>query len=288
MFAGLSPCSKSEWKSDSVFDSNRRCNLSAISIERVSSRTVDALKRWGARLGHSVSSARWPAAVTGLLIVGAATWWVTHSAIFDLRTLRISGNSHLTKKQVARLGGLTRELNVLWTPPGRIERQLESHPWIKHARVSRVLPSALTVVITERRPVAVDPASSAVVAPDGTVLTKERHPAALPLIQTPQGISPDSAHRLTANGVLVARALSRTVLSRVDRIVVSPIGDVELLLKSGTTVVYGQPAEAEVKAAVLEAMLGWSFRNHARARSIDVSVPAVPTMVPMQPLQPAA
>ena len=262
--------------------------MSAISIERVSNRTLEALKRWGARLGHGVSSARWPAAIAGLLIVGAATWWVTHSAIFDLRTLRVSGNVHLTKKEVARLGGLTRELNVLWTPPGRIERQLESHPWIKRARVSRMLPSTLTVDITERRPVAVDPASSALVAPDGTVLTKEHHRSAIPLIETPQGITPDMTHRLTANGVLVARALSRTVLSRVDRIVVSPVGDVELLLKSGTTVVYGQPAETRVKAAVLEAMLGWSFRNHARASSIDVSVPAVPTMVPIQPLQPAA
>ncbi|HEX8100828.1 MAG TPA: FtsQ-type POTRA domain-containing protein, partial [Actinomycetota bacterium] len=180
------------------------------------------------------------------------------------------------------------QLNVLWTPPGRIERQLESHPWIQDAQVARVLPSTLTVVITERRPVAVDPSSRAVVAPDGTILAKGSHPGALPLIETPAGLSPSVARRLTANGVQVARALSGAVLSRVDRIAVSDLGDVELQLKSGTTVVYGQPVQASVKAAVLEAMLRWSYRNHSRARSIDLSIPAVPSMVPMQPLQPAA
>jgi cell division protein FtsQ len=258
--------------------------LSATSIERSSAhRTPSRLEVWVRGVPTRLASARWPVAVTGLVVVGAATWWVTNSSIFDLRELRVEGNVHLTKAQVARVGHLTHKTNVLWTLPGTIERTLETHPWIKEAHVSRTLPSALTVTITERRAVATLPGSGSVLAPDGQVLGKKGAHKRLPVIE------PESSGHSTATGtqsgeaLAVARAMPTQLRQLVDQITVGRGGLIALHLRDGTRVNYGDGSRAREKAAVLKAVLSWAERNGTAPSIIDVSVPGAPTLIPAHP-----
>ena len=257
------------------------------SSDNVSSRIRGVSEQWLRALGTRIANARWPVAVVGLAVLGAATWWVTHSAIFNLRTLEIRGNVHLTKGQVARVGDLTGEVNVLWTLPGTIERRLERHPRIREAHVSRTLPSALRVVIKERRPVAVLPESGAIVGPDGKVLTKKKQTATLPRISTAPGGN-EAQPALARHGLAVARAMPVKLRQLVEDITIGETGRIELRLRDGTLVLYGDRSMMTVKAAVLGSVLEWSERTGTPAKSIDVSVPAAPTVVPAVAIESSA
>ncbi|HEX2088702.1 MAG TPA: FtsQ-type POTRA domain-containing protein [Actinomycetota bacterium] len=226
-----------------------------------------------------MAAATWPAALAGLAVLGAATWWVTNSAIFNLHTLEIRGNVHLTKAQIARVGNLTGEVNVLWTLPGTIERRLERHPRISEARVSRTLPSTLTVVIKERRPVAVLPDSGALVGPDGKVLGKKKQTGTLPAISATPATG-GAKTILAQTGLAVARAMPQRLRRLVKDITVEDSGRIELRLRDGTVVAYGDRALMSVKAAVLESVIDWSMRTGTKTKSIDVSVPTAPTLIP--------
>jgi cell division protein FtsQ len=255
--------------------------LSAISTEHISSQSRMLLDGRLRRVATRVSAARWPVALMGLIVVGAAAWWVTNSTIFDLRSLRIEGSAHLTRGQVIKAGKLTRGVNVLWTMPRTIERRLERHPWIKEAHVSRTLPSSLTVVIKERRPVAVFPRTKSLLSPDGEVLGKAKVLKHLPLIETATSALPLTRAHLEGEGVAVAKALRGELLPAVDRIDVGKDGNVELQLRGGTHVMWGDVSQLRAKAAVLRALLSWTTRNHTPALTLDVSVPGAPTLVPV-------
>ncbi len=234
-----------------------------------------------------LATARWPIALVGLAVLSVATWWVTNSAIFDLRSLHIRGNVHLTKGQVAKVGDLTAQVNVLWTMPGTIERRLERHPWIREAHVSRTLPSALTVVIKERRPVAVLPDEGAVVAPDGKVLGKNERGGGLPMISAAVPAGGDETV-LSQTGLAVARTIPAKVRRLIQDITISETGRVQLRLRDGTVVVYGDPSDMRLKSAVLQAILRWTTSTGTTPKTIDVSVPGAPTLVPAITAEPAA
>ena len=99
-------------------------------------------------------------AVFGVLSILAAAWWVTNSKIFELRTVDVVGNRHLSSAQVLRLAALTRGTNVFWFSSGSAERRLMASPWVERATISRTLPGDVTVTIRERFPVAIVSAAS--------------------------------------------------------------------------------------------------------------------------------
>ncbi len=261
--------------------------MSVTSSDNVSSRIRLLPEQWVRGVAARLATARWPVALVGLVVLAAATWWVTNSAIFNLRTLEIRGNAHLSKTQVARVGDLTGEVNVLWTLPGTIERRLERHPRIREAHVSRTLPSTLTVVVKERRPVAVLPESGAIIGPDGKVIGKKRQTGALPRISTTPIVGGEEKPA-AGDGLAVARAMPPKVRRLVQDISVGPVGRIELQLRNGTLVAFGDRSRMALKAAVLGSVLEWSQRTGTRAKSIDVSVPTAPTLVPIPPIQPSA
>jgi cell division septal protein FtsQ len=188
---------------------------------------------------------------------------------------------------VARVGDLTGEVNVLWTLPGTIERRLESHPRIRRAHVSRTLPSTLTVVIKERRPVAVLPESGALVGPDGKVVGKKKQTGALPLISTPP-TGGGEGKTLTRDGLAVARAMPAKLRRLVQDITVEDTGRIQIRLRDGTVVLYGDRSLMALKTAVLASVLQWSERTGTKTKSIDLSVPTAPTLVPAVAIQPTA
>jgi cell division septal protein FtsQ len=261
--------------------------LSVTSSRNVSSYIRVFSERWARGFAARFATARWPVAVAGVVVLGAATWWVTNSAIFNLRALEIRGNVHLSKTQVARIGDLTDEVNVLWTLPGTIERRLESHPRIKEAHVSRTLPSTLTVVVKERRGVAVLPESGAILGPDGKVLGTKKQTGELPVISTTPTVG-GQEKPLARDGLAVARAMPTKLRRQVQDITVGAMGRIELHLRNGTLVVYGDGSQMALKAGVLASVLAWSERTGTKPKSIDVSVPTAPTLIPSAAIQPAA
>jgi cell division protein FtsQ len=226
---------------------------------------------------------RWLSAVVGLSPVGGAGWGVTHSRIFDLRSLSVSGNVHLTSSEVASIGDLRSRTNILWLSTGALKRRLERNPWIRDVRISRVLPSAVSIAIVERTPVAILARSRLLVSSDGVVLGPADTRFRLPLIEGDAGGGDGAARISPQNPALqIARALPESLVLRVASVGPDRSGGLVLTLSDGTVVLLGDAADAQAKAAALLSLLRWIERAGVRVGHIDVSVPTAPAILPAQ------
>lgn len=228
--------------------------------------------------------ARWAGLALGLGLVCWAAWWATNSSLFDLRSVSVEGAVHLSRTEVLRQAGLEGGTNVLWTQPGAVERRLERNPWILQARVTRALPSSMTIAVRERAPVAVVGGPTPVlVAGDGTVLGPVRGSWRLPTLRA-EGLAVGAAGRLPASPALaVARVLPPELRATVEAIWVRDGGRVTLILRDGTEVLLGTAEELDEKAASLQAVLAWARREGVRPRRVDVRVPSAPALAPAVP-----
>ena len=80
---------------------------------------------------------------------------ITQWKHFNAQTIQITGNRHLTDKQVLELAGIHRAQNILAVNLGLARRKLISHGWIADAAVNRKLPAGLGIEIREHTPAAV-------------------------------------------------------------------------------------------------------------------------------------
>ena len=74
---------------------------------------------------------------------------------FELATIQVKGERWLTAQQIATKGQLAAGLNLLDLDLEATQASLEREPWIKRARLERVMPDTLIVHVQEHEPVAV-------------------------------------------------------------------------------------------------------------------------------------
>jgi cell division protein FtsQ len=224
------------------------------------------------------------ALLAGLAAIGVAGWGATRTQLFEMRTLHVSGNRHLTDAEVARLAGLSRSTNVLWLRGDAVAHRIERDPWVLRARVTRSLPATVSVSIQERRPVALVESgrSLLVVSGDGVVLGQARASARLPVIHVPGArLAVGTRLRGTPAELVVARSLPAAVRGRVQRIMTPNNGGLTLILRSGVRVLYGDASQAGSKGRALFSLLSWAKKEGVRADHIDLRAPAAPALVPI-------
>jgi cell division protein FtsQ len=226
--------------------------------------------------------------VAGLLLVAAAAFAVSRSAIFSLRHLRIDGNHQIVDARVERMAGLTSSTNVIWLSPAAVQRRLLANPWIASAAVTRSLPSGLTITIGERRAVAVatlDSAGPVLLAADGTVLGPAVRATRLPTIELPSNLTLTSGSRVpkTTPILRVAAAFPVGLAGRIATVKVGTAG-IELETRDGVRVIYGDSSQTLAKASALDAVLVWIEQHHVIPAYIDVSAPEAPAVMPKDAL----
>jgi cell division protein FtsQ len=222
--------------------------------------------------------AKWSVLSVGLAIVLAAGWWVTNSPAFDMRSITVRGNEHLTVGEVQRSSGLTARSNVLWLKTGPLERRLEANPWVLAARISRHPPSGIAITIEERVAVAVTGGRHPMLlSGDGMVLGAAAEGARLPVVAT--NGTPPPGHRVEASGELaVARSLPPRLLPEVKRVGRTAAGSLVVIMREGIKVLYGTRDAAVAKSQALQAVLSWAARHGVRPALVDVRSPAAPAL----------
>jgi cell division protein FtsQ len=229
------------------------------------------------------------AAAIGVMVVASVAWRVTDSGLFDLRSLQVKGVRHLGAKQIAHLGGLGPGTNVLWLRPGRVAAAIRSDPWVLSVRVSRTLPSTITLEVKERVPVAELAGTPALlVAADGVVLGPAGRRSALPVIDV-LGRLPAVGSRLPASlpPLAAISSLSPGLRRQVTGASVDPYGELTLTLRDGARVLYGDASDAAAKGAALAAVLAWARTHDVLPGSIDVRSASAPAMTPAGPVSSA-
>ncbi|MCL4501439.1 MAG: FtsQ-type POTRA domain-containing protein [Deltaproteobacteria bacterium] len=74
--------------------------------------------------------------------------------IKDIRNIEIDGARRLKPEVILHLANLGPDTNLLAIQPGRVERALMAHPWIKRAELTRKWPHSIQLHIQEREPAA--------------------------------------------------------------------------------------------------------------------------------------
>jgi len=76
------------------------------------------------------------------------------SPAFYAANIVVDGCGRLDKNAVLGLGGIDIHKNLLALDPDEVERKIKHHAWVEQAEVKRELPDRLTIVVKERKPVA--------------------------------------------------------------------------------------------------------------------------------------
>jgi cell division protein FtsQ len=221
-------------------------------------------------------------AVAGTAMAFAALLLLlTHSGVFHVRTIEVDGAAHLDRTDVVRLSGVTDATNAVWLDEKTVEERLETDPWIRRARVSVTLPWTVHISLRERRPVAAVRQTSGLlaVAGDGTALGSASRSPGLPVIVMPPISAVEGALPSLTGPALALGALEPKLRARVVRVVVASSG-LDLILDDGTRIDYGAADLFAPKARAIEDVLGWAETQGTEIRSIDVSAPTSPAVVP--------
>jgi cell division protein FtsQ len=219
----------------------------------------------GARTRHRRRG--WRAAFFALAavgVVGAAAWTLFGSPLLVVRSVTVSGTHLVPRSEVLAVSGVQLGTPLIRVNTAQAAARIVQIRQVRSARVTRSWPDRLTIVVRERTPeLGVTAAGGGydLVDADGVVVRwAARDPAGLPLYATS---APADALRGDADLSAAAAVLGElpAAVRHAVRSVSAPEPDqVTLHLAGGTTVLWGDPGRAAVKARELTVLM----RSHMR------------------------
>lgn len=180
------------------------------------------------RTGKRKVAVRFGVFLTGAVILGwLITMAVTYSnrivrEMLEIHTITVEGVHHLDTEKVIELAQVKQGMPLHQVVPAALEEQIEAHPWVKEAQVSRVPFHELKIAVIERKPAAIVRAASQNFLSDeeGHVLTKlgQADDDTFPLVT---GVDLDGllkgtevVRRSIMSGIELARVIGKTVEGR--------------------------------------------------------------------------
>lgn len=216
------------------------------------------------------------AMVVAVLLVGAAAFAVTRSALLDVDRIEVRG-AGTTEAQVRDALGISLGRPMTSVDPGAATARLEELPAIESASITRSWPSTVVVTVTPRRVVAsVGSGSSAMaVAADGIAVAPLGGREDLPAIAGPAVAAGSS---VGPQRQLVAGALAEVPPEVRAEIAEASIaqGQITFELVDGIEVTWGDDRQHAAKSDALLALLDQADRDTIEA--IDLSVPRAATL----------
>jgi cell division protein FtsQ len=227
----------------------------------------------------------WRTAFFGLAgagIVAAVAWALLGGRLFVVRSISVSGTRLVTQAQVVAAADVPLGTPLLDVNAGAVTRRVEAIRQVASATVAKDWPDHLAITVTERVPaVAVRMSGGGYDLVDGTgviVRWTRAKPGGLPVFQTSLTGTALRGDPGVAAVAAVLRELEHSLATQVVKASAAPAltGDggsvvqaqrVTLVLRDGTTVLWGGPDDAAQKNRELQIVL----KN--RVREVDVSAP---------------
>jgi cell division protein FtsQ len=204
------------------------------------------------------------ALITGVL------WLGFFSAALSAREVTVRGLHDLSADEVRAAAVVPLGRPMLRQDIDAIAARAASVPAVQSASVVRDFPNTIAITVVERRPLL------AVRQPGGYLLVDKFGVGYQLKSDVPDGVSvvdanPDDRLLLADLGT-VASALPAKLTARLITIRASGRDDINLVLKSGLTVHWGDSSQSELKADIVAVLLKKRPNN-----AIDVSSPHNPT-----------
>jgi cell division protein FtsQ len=197
------------------------------------------------------------------------------SPLFAIRSVTLEGNVYTSKEVVEQVRELLEGASVFTVDTSKARAILLEDPWVSDVRITTRFPSKALVEIAERIPVVWyvgnDQKVRVVDARGRVIEVLEGWPTKYLQVE---GIGPsldagaiaDDAYRAAAQLVL---ALPDEIRPKVASLALSPGGELSMVLKSGTVVRFGQPADLQNKLVLVVVLL--RRQDPATLAVVDVS-----------------
>ena len=210
-------------------------------------------------------------------------WQVVQASwFFNLEFVEVRGNETLSSRQVEEVAGLWKGAQVLKLDLREIEKRLVTDPRVVSARVSRVLPNKIRIVIEENIGMAVLPYWDGFVEIDhsGRVVSivSNFSRVNLPIVTGVHIDSVELGRKLSGIDFEAARTIAsllpsstRTVISEIN---ISSQGEIALTTTGGVHIKFGMIHNASARLALLPAVLyAYEVRgfNHSTIAYIDMT-----------------
>lgn len=196
------------------------------------------------------STLRWGALAVALLAVGyGLAALVTGEETFRVGGVVVKGNSRLSTGEVLALVADLRMQNVLTADLASYRARLIDSPWVADARLRRVLPASVEIVLRERTPMGLCRLSGRLYLVDdtGTIIDEYGPQYAdldLPIIDGLAGAPRDGGPALDPARAELAAAVMRAISAhnaigrRVSQIDVSDVRDAVVILDGDTALLH--------------------------------------------------
>jgi cell division protein FtsQ len=226
------------------------------------------------------------AAVALVVALGVTGLVLVHSSLFAARHVTVTGAVHTTAAQVLEASGLSTHPPLIDVGPTNAAA-IDRLPWVEHATVTRHFPDGVSVVITERTPVAIASVTGqprALVDASGRVLEDLSGTAKVPSGLVPVALGttapiPGDAVRGEAKAVVdAAAALPKSLLSTVVTVGTKPQDGIVVTLTTGALAILGTPSELQQKYVALATLL--RAKVLTAGVSADLRVPSSPVLNP--------
>ncbi|TDP97219.1 cell division protein FtsQ/DivIB [Labedaea rhizosphaerae] len=221
--------------------------------ERPSGRV--AAQRGGARPPRRRVLARRWVVVLVMLVVTALVYLLLFTPVLGVRSVEVSGNKLVATKDIVAAAAIPDGTPMFRVDTDAARDRVARLPRVASVDVSRSWPATVRITITERIPVALVKAADGYHEIDGTGVDFAVIPkavAGIPALVVAHA-APDDAPTVAAVAVLTH--IPKQLLKRIKTITPHTPGDVQLALKDGKTVKWGNADQSERKAAVLAALL---------------------------------
>jgi len=221
-------------------------------------------------------------AVAAAGIVAAAAWALLGGRLFTVRSISVSGTHLVTQSQVLAAADVPLGTPLLNVNAGAVASRVEAIRQVASATVTKDWPDRLAITVTERVPaMSIRMAGGGYDLVDGTgviVRWSRGKPAGLAVFQTPLTGAALRGDPGVAAVAAVLGQLDPWLDGQVVTVTATPVltGDggavvqaqqVTLVLRNGTTVLWGQPGDAPQKNRELQIVL----KN--KVHDVDVSAP---------------
>ncbi|KAA0979687.1 cell division protein FtsQ/DivIB [Paeniglutamicibacter gangotriensis] len=213
--------------------------------------------------------------VAGLVITLVLV--LTFSPILAIKSITVSGNSLVSEKKIQSALEPLHGVPLSRVGTGKVMELLSGEPGVKDAIVQSEAENVLHVQIVEHVPVAVllEGKKRSLVGPEGqrlAVLGGKDKPK-LPTIRSSKAAKDPKVFSMLTS---VLSELPDKLLKSVDHASASSKDFVELKLKSGTQVIWGNDQDPALKAKVLEALLAAPKDKSSPIKVYDISSPNHP------------
>jgi cell division protein FtsQ len=203
---------------------------------------------------------------------------------FQPSTIAVDGNRRVGTDAILARAALPKDRNLWLIDKRAAERRIETIPWIRTAQIHRALPAAVTIVVTERAPIACAQTNDAryMIDEDARVLGTDCGASGALLAVDWPSIPPQQLGA-TLDVARLQRMLGdvhtlQTMKLDPVRVALDRFDGVEATLRGGPLIRFGEDRDLAEKAKLVDPILRTYGPRAQKLAVIDLRAPSTPVV----------